>query len=127
MSHKGKVQLTSIVVAPPDQVAEGDRLFKSHAPWMEAPHARTGDAALLSCNVSKAPALSNPMAPSSAPTGNTCFTLSEMYETQAGVADHFKQAGKSWKDFPALGQWLGKCKSRGFPPRRSSTRSGDPA
>ena len=94
---------------------------------MEAPHARTGDAALLSCNVSKAPALSNPMAPSSAPTGNTCFTLSEMYETQAGVADNFKQAGKSWKDFPALDQWLGKCKSRGFPPRRSSTRSGDPA
>ena len=34
MSQKGKVQLTFIIVAPPDQVAEGDRIFKTHAPWM---------------------------------------------------------------------------------------------
>ena len=35
MSQKGKVQLAFVITAPPDQVAEGDRLFKSHAPWME--------------------------------------------------------------------------------------------
>ena len=45
------------------------------------------------------------MDPSSAPTGNTCFVFSEVYETEAGVAEHFKQAGESWQDFPSLGVW----------------------
>ena len=115
MSQKGKVQLTFIIVAQPAEVAEGDRLFKSHAPWMEATHSRSGDKALLSYNVSKVPELSNPMDPGSAPTGNTCFVLAEVYETQAGVTDHFKQAGENWKDFPALGRWLEKCKVTAVP------------
>ncbi len=61
MAHKGKIQLTFVIVAPPDLAEEGDRLFRSHAPWMEATHHREGDKALLSYNVSKAPELSNPM------------------------------------------------------------------
>ena len=32
MSQKGKVQLAFVITAPPDQMAGGDRLFKSHAP-----------------------------------------------------------------------------------------------
>ena len=109
MSQKGKIQLTFIIVAPPDQVAEGDRLFASHAPWIEATHHRSGDKALLTYNVSKAPELSNPMDLSSAPTGNTCYVLSEVYETEGGVADHYQQANDTWSDFPALGAWLEKC------------------
>lgn len=115
MAHKGKIQLTFLIVAPPDQAKEGDRLFRSHAPWMEATHHREGDKALLSYNVSKAPELSNPMDPSSAPTGNTCFILSEIYETDAGVADHFQQAESSWQDFPALVKWMEKCSVTGLP------------
>ena len=65
--------------------------------------------ALLTYNVSKAPELSNPMDPTSAPTGSTCYVLAEVYETGAGVADHFKQAGESWADFPAFVEWLEKC------------------
>ena len=110
MAHHNKIQLTAIIVAPPDLVNEGDRIFRSHAPWMEATHHRAGTKALLSYNVSKAPELSNPMDLNSAPTGNTCFILTEIYETEAGVADHFQQATASWKDFPALGQWMEKCK-----------------
>lgn len=110
MSYHGKIQLTAIIVAPPDQVEEGDRIFRSHAPWMEATHHRTGANALLSYNVSKVPELSNPMDLNSAPTGNTCFILTEIYETKAGVADHFQQSA-SWKDFPALGKWMEKCKA----------------
>ncbi len=113
MAHKGKIQLTFVFAAPPDQVEEGDRLFRSHAPWMEATHHREGNKALLSYNVSKAPELSNPMDANSAPTGNTCFILSEIYETEAGVADHFQLAESSWQDFPALAEWLGKCKVSG--------------
>jgi hypothetical protein len=115
MSHKDKIQLTFVIVAPPDQVLEGDRLFRSHAPWMEATHHRNGDKALLSYNVCKAPELSNPMDPNSAPTGNTCFILSEVYETAAGVADHFQMSESSWRDFPALVKWMEKCVVTGLP------------
>ena len=110
MAYHNKFQLTAIIVAPPDQVEEGNRIFRSHAPWMEATHHRTGAKALLTYNVSKSPELSNPMDLKSAPTGNTCFILTEIYETEAGVADHFQQAMASWKDFPALGKWMEKCK-----------------
>jgi hypothetical protein len=115
MAHKGKIQLTFVIVAPPDLVEEGDRLFRSHAPWMESTHHREGDKALLSYNVSKAPELSNPMDSTSAPTGNTCFILSEIYETDAGVTDHFQQAESSWQDFPAVVKWMEKCKVTGVP------------
>lgn len=115
MSHKGKVQLTFVIVAPPDQVAEGDRIIRSHGPWMEATHHRSGDKALLSYNLSKAPELSNPLDPNSAPTGRTCFILSEIYETDAGVADHFQMSESSWPDFPALMKWLEKCTVTGLP------------
>ena len=40
MTYHDKIQLTIIIVA--DQVEEGDRIFRSHAPWMEATHYRTG-------------------------------------------------------------------------------------
>ncbi len=113
MAHKGKTQLTFVFIVPPDHVAEGDRLFQSHAPWMEATHHRKGDKALLSYNLSKGPELSNPLDASSAPTGNTCFVLHEIYETESGVADHFQQATESWKEFPALASWLEKVKISG--------------
>ena len=58
---------------------------------MESTHHRSGEKALLSYNVSKGPELSNPMDLNSAPTGNTYFVLTEIYETEAGVADHFQQ------------------------------------
>ena len=91
MKYHDKTQLALIIIAPPDQVAEGDRIFKSHGSWMEATHYRDGEKALLSYNVSKGPELSNPMDPNSDPTDNTCFVLSEIYESKAGVVDHFKQ------------------------------------
>jgi hypothetical protein len=110
MTYHGKIQLTLIITAPSDQAAEGDRLFQSHGSWMESTHYRTGEKALLSYNVSKAPELSNPMDLNSAPTGNTCFILTEIYESKAGVADHFEQTNESWVDFPAMLKWMEKCK-----------------
>ena len=113
MSHKDKIQLTFVIVAPPDQVEEGERIFRGHAPWLESTHHREGDKALLSYDVSKAPELSNPADPNSDPTGNTCFILNEIYETEAGVTDHFQLAEASWEDFPAFGEWLEKCSVTG--------------
>lgn len=118
MAHLGKTQLTYVIVAPPDQVKEGERIFASHGPWMKATHHRNGDKALLTYDVSKAPELSNSFDATSAPTGNTVFVLSEVYETDAGSTDHFAQAASSWKDFPGLVEWLKKCKVTGTPAAR---------
>ena len=59
---------------------------------MESTHYRTGEKALLSYNVSKGPELSDPD-PNSAPTGNTCFILSEIYER-----DRSNGSGSSSRD-----------------------------
>ncbi len=109
MTYHDKTQLTLIIIAPSDQAEEGDRLFRSHRSWIESTHHRSGPKALLSYNVSKGPELSNPMDLNSAPTGNTCFVLTEIYEGNAGVADHFEQTNE-WGEFPALGKWMEKCK-----------------
>jgi hypothetical protein len=111
MAHLGKIQLIFTITATPELAAEGDRLFASHAPWIESTHHRTGDKALLSYDVSKAAELKNPLDPSAGVTGNTCFVLNEIYESEAGVADHFAMAMSSWSEFPAFVEWLGKCKT----------------
>ena len=51
-----------------------------------------------------------PMDLNSAPTGNRCFVLTEIYESIAGVADHFEQTNESWGDLPAMRKWMEKCK-----------------
>src|SRR5262249_42322441 len=91
---------------------------------MESTHYRTGEKALLSYNVSKGPELSNPTDPNSAPTGNTCFILSEIYEGRAGVLDHFEQSFGNWGDVQAFRKWLEKANSPWSPQLPSSTRSG---
>ena len=102
MAYQGKVQLTLVFIAPPDQVAEGDRIFRSHAPWMKETHHRSGDKALLSYTLSKAPELSNPMDPSSAPTGKTIFVIDEYYASPAGIARHWQDSADNWPDMSAV-------------------------
>jgi len=107
MSHKGKTQVTFVFTASPDLTADGDRIFASHADWMEKTHHRDGDLALLHYNIAKGPELSNPLDPNSEPTGNTCFTLEEVYESPAGLDDHWKQGQDTWPDFGAFVEWAG--------------------
>jgi len=109
MSHKGKTHLTIMLTATSDYVAEGDRIFKNHAEWMQQTHHRTGELALLSYSIAKGPELANPLDPSSKPTGNTTFVLTEVYESPAGLQDHWKR-GMEWKDFSAFVAWAGKVK-----------------
>lgn len=106
MSHAGKTQIAFIFTASPDQVAEGDRLFTSHAAWMEKTHHQDGARALLAYNVAKGPELSQPLDPSSKPTGNICFTLTEVYESPEGIADHWQQA-PTWPEFSDFVAWAG--------------------
>jgi hypothetical protein len=115
MARTGKTLLNFVIIAPPEAAEEGRRIFASHGPWMEATHPRGGDEALISYDVAIAPELSNPFDPASEPTGRTCFVLTEVYESKAGVENHFSEAGSSWADFPALGAWLEKCEMVGVP------------
>ncbi len=107
MSHKGKTHIIIMWTVGPDGVVEGDRIFESHGEWMKG-HPREGDTALLSYSISKGPELANPLDPTSALTGNTIFVLDEVYESPAGVAEHWKQATETWGDLGALAEWSGK-------------------
>jgi hypothetical protein len=109
MAHKGKTQLLITFVATPDQVPEIDRIVASHGEWMAETHHRDGAKALLTYNFSKGPELSNPLDPSSEPTGNTRYVLNEIYESPAGIADHWQQAQESWTDFPAMAETVSNC------------------
>ena len=115
MANQGKTQLIIIINAPAEEVAEGDKIFTSHLPWMERTHHKTGEKALISYDLSKAPAHSNPMDPNSFTTGNVNFILAEVYESPAGAADHFEQAETSWEDYPAFMAWLGRFKTTMIP------------
>ena len=83
MSQLGKSHLMIMWTVGADDVAEGDRIFASHGPWMKG-HPREGDAALLEYTVSKGPELSNPLDPSSEPTGRTIFVLDETTSRRPG-------------------------------------------
>jgi hypothetical protein len=90
MSQVGNTQITFIF------------LFSSHAKWMENSHYKEGELALLNYNVVKGPELSNPLDPTSEPTDNTSYALTEVYKTPQGLEDHWKQGSTNWEDFNAF-------------------------
>jgi hypothetical protein len=109
MAHKGKTQLLVTFVASPDKIDKFDRLVESHGSWMAESHHRDGSKALLSYNFSKGPELENPLDPSSKATGNVRYVLNEIYESPAGIDDHWAQAQKSWSDFGEMVEMIGSC------------------
>ena len=109
MSHMGKSHLIIVWTVGADEVAEGDRIFASHAEWMKG-HPRDGDAALLEYTVSKGPELSNPLDPASEPTGRTTFVLDEYYESPAGIARHWQDGMANWPELStAVPAWSAKA------------------
>jgi hypothetical protein len=107
MSHMGKSHLVIMFTVGPDDVAEGDRIFAGHGEWMKG-HTREGDEALLEYSISKGPELSNPMDPSSEPTGKTVFVIDEYYASPAGIARHWQDAADNWSDMAAAVAWSAK-------------------
>ena len=107
MSHLGKSQLMIMWTVGPDGVDEGDRIFASHGERMKG-HTREGDEALLDYTISKGPELSNPMDPSSEPTGKTIFVIDEYYASPAGIARHWQDAADNWSDMAAAMEWSAK-------------------
>jgi hypothetical protein len=109
MAHQGKTQLLITFVASPDKVPEIDRLVVSHSSWMAETHDREGPKALLSYDLSKGPELESPLDPSSEATGNSRYVLNEIYESPAGIEDHWARAQKSWSDFGAMVEMIASC------------------
>ena len=109
MAHNGKTQLLITFVAAPDKVAEVDRLVASHGAWMAETHHRKGQEALLTYNFAKGPELSKSLDPTSEPTGNTRYVLSEIYESPAGIAAHWHEAQQSWTDFKSMTEMISSC------------------
>ncbi len=107
MSNMGKTHIIIMWTVGPEDVAEGDRIFASHGEWMKG-HPRDGDEALLSYTISKGPELSNPLDPTSDPTGKTIYVLDEYYESPAGVPRHWQDAMDNWQDLNAIVEWSAK-------------------
>jgi hypothetical protein len=110
MSQKGNIMITMMFTVDPENIEEAERIFASHAKWMEKSHHRVGDLALLQYNIAKSQEYSNPLDPTSDPTGNTIYTLYEVYKKPEGIADHWKQGQENWEDFGAMMEWAGKVK-----------------
>jgi hypothetical protein len=75
--------------------------------WTQRPRRRYGRWAK---RARRGPELSNPVDPNSEPTGNTIFVLSEVYETPAGVPEHWRLAIEGWQDLPAFMDWSSRVK-----------------
>jgi hypothetical protein len=109
MSDNAKTNIVVMWTVSPEDVDEGDRIFQSHVKFMKG-HPRDGATALLSYKISKGPELANPVDPNSEPTGNTIFVLSEIYETPAGVPEHWRLAIQDWQELPAFMDWTARSK-----------------
>ncbi len=99
MVYTGKAQFSLTIVVPPELEAEGNRIFTLHESWMEKTHHREGEKALLQYNVAKG----------SDDDGNFIFVLTEVYETHAGIEDHYQQANE-WEHYDDWKKWTGQCK-----------------
>ena len=109
MSHKNKIMIAMQVIAGAEDTEDGDRLFASHAKFMEETHHRDGELAMLSYNIASSPEFENPLAADLVPTGRRIFLMVEVYESERGVADHWRMGQEEWSDFPKMATWLQKC------------------
>tara|TARA_A100001015_G_scaffold190671_1_gene212450 strand:+ start:188 stop:697 length:510 start_codon:yes stop_codon:yes gene_type:complete len=88
--YEGKIQLTRIWVYEAEHAHKMEENIAAHTKWMQETHYREGDKALRVLNWSSAPEMKDEVE-----TGNITFVLTEVYETMAGVDDHFQQAQNS--------------------------------
>ncbi|WP_424888904.1 hypothetical protein [Streptomyces sp. XH2] len=99
---QGSHKLTIVVTTDEANVADGDRLWDSHAAYMKSSH----QALLVTYGLAKGPERSDPLDPASAPTGRTTYALDECYRTSADIAEHWQKAAAEWPDFNAIVAWM---------------------
>ena len=94
------VLLIIVFICPSEYEAEGDRIWSSHAAWMEDTHYSEGEKALLQYMVSKG----------ADDDGNILFVLTEVYASEAGRKDHSEQA-QYWEDIEDFKNLNNNCES----------------
>lgn len=104
---KGCPTVHIIWSVPPSDEAEVDAWVTEHEAFMQATHSfGAGDEpCMLKYYISKGPEKSNPMDPTSEPTGNFVYVISETYKTAEGIPGHMAAAGP-WKDGAMLGKLM---------------------
>ena len=110
MSNKDKIMIAMQVIAGAEEVEEAKALFASHAEFMKATHHREGELKLISYDVSHTPEFLDPLSPNPTPSGNTIFLMVEVYETMAGVEDHWRLGMQQWADIGQMMNFMEKCK-----------------
>lgn len=99
-TRRGNHELTIVVITPqkylgtqPDGTPGFDALWAQHAQFMKSTHG----AFLISYSLNKGAQLSNPLDPSSAPTGNTMYVLNECYQSHDDISYHWTYTAANWE------------------------------
>ena len=104
---QNKKQLQYLWIFKPELKGIAKRIAEDHTKWMNETHTKNGDKALLMLNWSIGPEFKN-----GKETGNLSLILTEIYETQAGIFDHFEQAQNNTSYFrDDFADFESKCES----------------
>ena len=85
--YQNKKQLQFIWIFKPELTDVAKRVAEDHVKWMNETHTKEGAKALLVLNWSIGAEFKE-----GAETGNIALILTEIYENQDGIDDHFNQA-----------------------------------
>ena len=105
--YQNKKQLQFIWIFKPELTDVAKRVAEDHVKWMNETHTKEGHKALLMLNWSIGPEFKDGVE-----TGNLSLILTEIYETQAGIDDHFEKALNNSSYFrDDFGDFESKCES----------------
>ena len=85
--YQNKKQLQFIWIFKPELSDVAKRVAEDHVKWMNETHTKEGEKALIVLNWSIGPEFKE-----GAETGNIALILTEIYENQAGIDNHFTLA-----------------------------------
>ena len=88
--YKNKKQLQFIWILKPELEEMAKRIAEDHTKWMHKTHHKEGEKELLMLNWSIGPEMKD-----GKETGNLALMLTEIYNNQVGIDDHFEQAQNS--------------------------------
>ena len=91
---QNKKQLQYLWIFKPELIDIAKRIAEDHTKWMKETHTKEGDEALLMLNWSIGPEFKD-----GNKTGNMSLILTEVYENQSGIDNHFEQAQNNGATF----------------------------
>ena len=95
--YQNKKQLQFIWIFKPELSDVAKRVAEDHVKWMNETHTKEGEKALIVLNWSIGPEFKE-----GAETGNIALILTEIYENQSGIDNHFMLAQNNGSYFRAV-------------------------